>query len=555
MRRTDITSAQRWGKALAGCCVLLTLLTGLGQPAQGQIYAPCGVVDAIDYPIDITDTRISRYDDFGLLRPRFGGNHVGVDIGFNRWGEPVHAAARGLVTFSDINAWDTEKGVVVIEHTFPDGSIAYSVYGHMEQGDTTFFPAVGTCVERGDVVGLIGWPSRGLPHLHYEIRRILASDGGPGYVSENPTDAGWYHPFDFTELWRVRLSGGYLGAVTFRRVPSLPPVQLESGGLVIASGQELAGYSPAGELLWRVNADGVITGLAPLPGDRVAAHTRNGQALTLQNGRFVAVWSVMGPDAPLIARGETLIFVTDGGGLAAYAPDGTPLWELPANIETAALQDTPPRVLSVEPRGDEVALAVRLAGEIEWRVIGADGALRFRTTLSSTPVVAANPSGWYVLDGARLYRIEGETQIELAIISPPPGRTARLTADVIGNVYVYVGDAGGTLIALDANGDVRWRTTYPTTPTSLAPTLDVGGGCILYALDADGTLNVFDTGTGALARRITLYAGGEQNSSPRARLLRADRSERMLLGSGFLTVVALDGAQLAPDAMQSCLLG
>ena len=90
---------------------LLALLIGISGVAA-QPAAPCGVVDAMDLPID---NLVKGYDDFSLYRPRFGGNHTGVDIAFDRWGDPVVAAARGRVTYSDIAGWDTEKGVVIVE--------------------------------------------------------------------------------------------------------------------------------------------------------------------------------------------------------------------------------------------------------------------------------------------------------------------------------------------------------------------------------------------------------------------------------------------------------
>src|SRR5690348_7862123 len=43
--------------------------------------APCGVVDAIAYPIDGIST---EHDDFGLYRAGFGGLHTGIDMAFGR---------------------------------------------------------------------------------------------------------------------------------------------------------------------------------------------------------------------------------------------------------------------------------------------------------------------------------------------------------------------------------------------------------------------------------------------------------------------------------------
>ncbi|MFN8372804.1 MAG: M23 family metallopeptidase [Anaerolineae bacterium] len=173
-----------------------------------NVTAPCGVVDAIRLPIDNIVELTRGYDDFGLYRERFGGLHTAVDIAFDRLGDPVYAAARGRVTLSDPLEWDTEKGVVIIEHTFPDGSIYYTLYGHVEQTDTIFLVPVGSCVEMGDVIAAVGYPSRGRPHLHYEVRTFMPDDGGPGYVQENPLLDGWLHPLDFTMLWQTRLLPG-----------------------------------------------------------------------------------------------------------------------------------------------------------------------------------------------------------------------------------------------------------------------------------------------------------------------------------------------------------
>lgn len=527
------------------------------QDAQTSPFAPCGVVDAIDYPIDISDTLGEGYDDFALLRPRFGGNHVGIDIGFDRWGEPVRAAARGRVTYSNLFGWDTEKGVVILEHIFPTGERYYSVYGHMEQGDQIFFPNVGACVERGDIVGLIGWPSRGLPHLHYEIRDFLPTDGGPGYVQGNPLDEGWYHPLDFTELWRVRLSPGYISALTFDAIPSLPPVMLEGGGSVVASGVTLNGFGSDDTPLWRVSADSLITGVASLPGDRVVARSRSGQTMTLQGGRYVAVWNVPGPEAALTVLGETIIIVTESMGLAGFTPFGDLLWNIEGMADTASTDPSLPLRLAVlESNGSQVGFGIRDSGGVRWQLIDAQGSRIYETTFETTTpaIVPAGQGSWLALDGGRLYRIRGGERSVLAEIAPIAGRTARIATDIIGNAYIYLGDSDATLLSIGPMGEIRWRSNYPYPVTSLAPLIDVGAGCLLYSLDADGVLNVFNALTGELITQSGLYPGGVQNGSPRARLLSVDSNERVLVGGGFLSAITLDGTQLGGVTSQ-CLLG
>jgi hypothetical protein len=535
-------------RALA--CLLLCIPFA-GAPALAQdvtLNAPCGVVDSIDYPIDITDTLTQRYDDFALFRARFFGNHLGIDIGFERWGDPVYAAARGIVTLSNITEWDTEKGVVVVRHTFPDGTTAYTLYGHMEVGETVAFPPEGSCVERGDVVGLIGWPSRGLPHLHYEIRTGLPNEGGPGYIEGNPLTSGWYHPIDFTELWQTRLEPGFIEARTFTEVPALPPVALDDGSTVLAGAQSLTGFLN-GVQVWQITTDGVIVGLGALPGGRVAAHTRSGQVLVLQGARFAGVFTVEAMDAPFqVVNGDTLVFVTRDGGLAAYGADGGARWTLPT-VPGADADGAVMRVGDFRGDGSAVALGLRVNGETTWRMVDGAGTVVFEGTYSGVVTSAASPDGsWLLLNDTSLLRIAGGQATPVTTLSVVAGRAARIAFDNAGNTYVYANDADATLLSLDSAGDVRWRVTYPLPSTSLAPLMSLGGGCLLYTLDVDGMLNVFSAATGELAGQRQLYAGGDRSGSPRGRLLQITPEDIVRVGAGFLTIATFDGRQLAPQA-------
>ncbi len=526
------------------CVLLLGLIPHKTIQAQA---APCGIVEGIDYPIDISDTLVQGYDDFSLFRARFGGLHAGIDIGFNRRGEPVRAAARGQVTYSDVNGWDTEKGVVIVEHTFPDGSIHYSLYGHMEQSNNYLFPLVGACVERGSILGTIGWPSRGLPHLHYELRDFLATDGGPGYSQVNPLTLGWQHPLDFTLLWRARLNPATTGYATFLEYPVLPPMLLDTGLVVIASGDILHSYTPPTTPLWNVQMEGVVTGLAALPGGRVIAHGRGGQAIQMQDGRIVATWQVEGRDEPFAVWNETVAFVTLDAGIAAFTPLGQPLWEVEGDGEGG-------RIVGFQSGSAGFALAHRQSGRTRWRAVDAAGNVVWDQTFERTPLFVPIATGWLLLDGMDVLRIDGSGANILASTGAVPGRASALASDSLGNIYVYAADSQRTLLALNPDGTTRWRTQYPAT-VQLPPLMDVGGGCLLYTLDDDGMLNTFSTSDGSLINQIQIYAGGAQNNRPQARMLRADEQERILVGGGFLSLLALDGTVMGGEAYAECLLG
>jgi outer membrane protein assembly factor BamB len=323
---------------------------------------------------------------------------------------------------------------------------------------------------------------------------------------------------------------------------------LDSGNYVIASANSLAGGPQEGEAQWRIETDGVVIGLAALSDDRVVAHTRNGQVMTLQHGRYSALWQVDGLDEGFVALGETLVFVTTGGGLEAYDPAGTALWSLESDNSEA-------RVSQFVGSNQQIALGVWDRGEVLWRLIDGEGQVNFEARFDDQPlVVPAADGSWLGLDGSIFKRFAEGSNHSYQSIGIQPGRTAAGAVDALGNSYFYLGDSAGTLIALGPTGEIRWRIEYES-PGALTPLLSTGTGCVLYALDAEGRLSLFNTADGALVHEIQLYPGGDRSSSPRARLLTVDRSERILASSGFLTTVTLDGWALAAETMQDCRLG
>jgi hypothetical protein len=528
--------------------LLIVPLVLIFVPVHAQNVSACGVVDAIRLPIDNIIELTRGYDDFGLYRERFGGLHTGIDIAFDRLGDPIYAAARGRVTYSDPVGWDTEKGVVIVEHTFPDGNLYYTGYGHVEQTDTIFLTPVDTCVEMGDVIAAVGWPSRGRPHLHYEIRTFLPNEGGPGYVSENPLLDGWLHPLDFTMLWQTRLLPGYVTSASFQSVPSLPPVSLDSGGYAIASADVIEGVTATGATLWRVQGDDVITGLAALSGDRVIARTRAGLVMVLQGGNYRALWTVQGPEQPFVKLpdSETLVFVTNAG-LAAYDANGTLLW-----TSQAALGG---RISYFGSSRTQVMLGIRSETAHVWSLFdGVNGMLMDNgsvdTSLAATP---AYDDSWYLLDGAQLSRYADGRLTPLSNIGQLAGRTARMSADANG-VYIYTADTSNTLLALTTQGEILWRTTYPYDGAlTLAPLIVSDSGCLLYTLDANGVMNAFSTADGTLLRQTQLYSGGTLTGSPRARLLRINAGGQVEIAAGFLSLIAMDGRALVGS--NSCIVG
>jgi hypothetical protein len=552
----NISRNQMIQSAAALCLSLLLALLASGliaHPIHAQSTpADCGVVDAIMFPVDDMGT---RGDDFGIYRGRFGGLHVGVDVAFYQYGDPVRAIARGRVTYADPAGWDSEKGVVIIEHTFPDGSVFYSLYGHMEPAGDYFFPGVGQCVAMGDIVGAVGQPTLSAPHLHFEIRDFNPDDGGPGYWDTNPLEAGWQHPVDFIQRWDLVLTvvpdaTEQVTLTTSVNPSAVPPAVLSDGGLVIAHSNLLEGVGPDGGLRWRMELANTITGVMGLAGDAVLVHTSDNTVFTIQDGRYTGMWQ---PDvtltgAPMAVDGAA-VFLTADNALRAYAPDGTLLWGTPP------LGD---RVGSIAIDGDRIAVGTRpRAADLApaWHVVGG-GAMLYQVAPANPPFATFGPDGAaYLLDGPTLYRISPDfVPTPLARLPYSPGNSTALAADAQGNSYVFMALDESVIYAYDADGNPRWEAILPGTHRQ-PPLLAAGQDCLLYALAADGTLYAIHTADGAILGQAQLYAGGAKGS-PNARLLDvqsgSDGGEIVRFGAGFLTIAALDGYTLAGLPPATC---
>lgn len=150
--------------------------------AEQMTKAP--IVDGFQSPI-CTPNGAFAYDaqPFGSPNPKRGGNHTGQDLngigGSNTdEGEPVYAAARGLVVYSGVPA-DDWGNVVILLHRLPDGTCVQTFYAHLKERSAR----PGETVSRGEPIGTIG-TANGLylAHLHFEaIPSRCVEAGMPAY--------------------------------------------------------------------------------------------------------------------------------------------------------------------------------------------------------------------------------------------------------------------------------------------------------------------------------------------------------------------------------------
>lgn len=95
--------------------------------------------------------------------------HTGIDLVVISIAEPkICAVSSGKVVVA--KAGQTGYGnYVVIQHNSEDGTIFYTLYGHMKQG--TIMVAEGTDIKAGQVLGIMGSTGNSTgAHLHFEIR-------------------------------------------------------------------------------------------------------------------------------------------------------------------------------------------------------------------------------------------------------------------------------------------------------------------------------------------------------------------------------------------------
>ncbi|MCC7205655.1 MAG: peptidoglycan DD-metalloendopeptidase family protein [Anaerolineae bacterium] len=520
---------RQYGALLFG---LILLLPGAAIPsAQAQVQQDCGIVDALDYPMDGVSI---EHDDFGMYRGIFNGYHTGMDFAFGRGGEPVRAAARGRVTFSDPEGWDTEKGVVVIEHLFPDGSTVFTLYGHMEELNGHRFPRVGDCVTRGQIIGAIGNPSQSARHLHYEIRRMRASTGGPGYSATDPLDSGWMHPIEFTERWRLRLNPAFRNVMTASGAPLAPALWLPDGGAVFFSNYQIEQQNVLSQSLWKLSVRGLV-GVVRLPDGRILGRTDADQIILFQDGRFVASWQAgTALASPPMLLGSGVVFLTQDNRLISYDVAGTALWQ------TEPLGDYVERYVV---SGERIALTGTHQGAHRLWVVDAAGQRAYEAAAPMPVVPFRAPDGSFlilvagqvnILDGALNLRLLFDTGLPLS-------RSSQAALDNQGNVLIYPG-YGGEVYAFAADGTRRWQTRLPSTPHT-PPLLAAGQGCLAYVLMPDGALLAYRGENGALGGMAALYAGGERETQA-ARTLEVLPGEQVRFAAGYLSTATVDGPTL-----------
>jgi len=515
-------------------------LTITGNPRAAQLAnlpapqraASCGVVDVLDFPIDPPDAlNVSRGGgDFGVFRDRYGKYHAGEDWRApgegSSLGKPVYSIGHGRVMYAEPEGWNRDKGVVIIEHIFADGRSFYSFYGHLDPPSVVLQP--GDCVQRGQTVGNIGKP-RTSPHLHFEIRTHMPYAPGPGYWPEDPTTAGWLPPSQ--TIWNERMVGapgvGWLRP--FLPAGLIPIGQPDENTFLLLADEQIAAVGLGDGRFQPLRLDGEAVNSAVLSGDWLIAANRAGQVRAFRWPEAQPVWT-----ADLGVNGAPALWPLPGGGVVAGL--GTRLWALAdgAILWQADVGARP----SAHAATDEGLLVA---------TTGSEGAV-WALTAANSPQKLADFSGYPVVSGSATWLIgtDGVYQLadgtpELALPLPTSALRGQTAVALPGGGLLLAHPADRRLIALNADGTVRWERAYTGQLDSDVTLLAVGDGLVLAAQGPAGAgreLKIFAV-DGVTAVLTHLFTGGTR-SGGWGDMWATAVGDKLLLNTGGGSLLALD---------------
>jgi outer membrane protein assembly factor BamB len=496
--------------------------TAILHDPEPQDNALCSIVDILDFPLDPPDALSVSYggQGFGRFRSRYDQYHAGEDWqlvrGQSNLGKPVYAIGHGRVTYANPNGWGRDKGVIIIRHTFADGSTVLSFYGHMDPPSVTLH--AGDCVVRGQKIAEIGQP-RTPPHLHFEIRTHMPEEPGPGYWPTDPTEVGWLPPSQF--IWQNRMAA-MPGVVWTRpalsvdgsRPSSNVPFtaentqnigQIDEDTLVILEASQLIGLNTAdGRLRWRqALTETVTTGLVDAARSLLYTGDRLGQVVAyplLESEEGTAVlfanplWQV---DLEMVGS-PTLLPLPDGGvvvavrqDLTAVSADGLVLW----------------RAETVQRPSDWLLTADRLVLTVTGREgpiysLTAFGLQEWPVTLNGRPVSVGDQIWLYASDG--LYRLDPAAMTAELLYQLPQsflGLGSIIALPDGGALLAHRERDDSRLIIFDAAGTVQWQRSYA----------QMGSGESRLLLHNGRPYLLLQTGID-ITTQLHLYAVDRQNS-------------------------------------------
>ncbi len=449
-------------------------LIASGVTVHAQV--TCPTVDRIVPPVDMT--LFTNVQDYGVRSPRHDGRyHTGEDWALTEadsLGQPVRAMANGIITYAYAQGWGRDGGVVILEHTMPDETTIYSVYGHLMQTQSAPFPVGVACVSAGDVIGAIG-DARPAPHLHFEIRVRNGRSPGQGYTWEYPDDLGHRHPSRFLQNWTARLDRSVSWVANLRPTNGYhtPPVILSDNSLLIANGSQVIRLLPDGRQLWREQLDTPVAALVGFQG-ATYVYTTDGriQEMDAEGELLNSVRTDVAIEGAPFTLDDNLIFSAGGNGLVAYdrrlrnvqwQTTGLPAFHQAwVGAQTMAFHTQTGTLITTAHSGDPVLDEARM-GDGASVMVNADG-------------------GLWVYSPGGLWQINSDGTWQLAPHNVPlPADYGAIAAAEAGAWLLY---DGVNIRRYAENGVEQWAYAIPATDGTVA-LAEVDGRALLYTANGD----------------------------------------------------------------------
>lgn len=531
-------------------------ITVRGNPREAIFHDPepqdnafCGIVDLLDFPLDPPDALNVSYggQGFGRFRSRYDQYHAGEDWqlvrGRSNFGRPVYAIGHGRVVYAQPNGWGRDKGVIIIRHTFADGSTVLSFYGHMDPPSVTLH--AGDCVVRGQKIAEIGQP-RTPPHLHFEIRSHMPDEPGPGYWPTDPTEVGWLPPSQF--VWQNRMAA--MPGVVWTRPFTAEDTQniglIDEDTLVVLEEGQLIGLDVTdGQRRWQQTITDTVTSAMVdasqallFTGDRggqVAAYllldSEEGQPGLTADPLWQADVDLIGlPTLRPLPGGGVVVSVRQD--LVAVAANGAVLWR-------AELESQPFDWLLLD---DQLILTVNgRQGPIY--ILTASGLQEWPVVLNGRAIRVGDQIWLYASDG--LYRLDPAAMTAELLYQLPQsflGLGSIIALPDGGALLAHRERDDSRLIAFSADGTVQWQRSYDQLESVESSLLlhngrpylllqtgrDITTQLHLYAVDRDG----------ATLRHI--FTGGTREPLPGGNWVVSLNIELLLINVGGGSMAALD---------------
>jgi len=455
----------------------------------------CGYADAIEFPVDTGTFQMTQ--DFGTPSSRYQGRyHTGEDWyggEGSSFGAFVRAAATGRVTFASPNGWGVDGGVIIIEHTFRDDTIVYSMYGHITNTTGVSFPAPFSCVTIGDIIAAIG-DARPAPHLHFEMRVNQPDIPGAGYTWDDPVELGFRRPTKFILNARARTTDGFafVADIADETGSIAPPIVTSGEGLLTLDANRVLNLSNDGRVLWRTVLERRAIALVPDPqggeGALIVYDDGGIQPISSEGTLGAAITQSTRLTGAPTRFGDRWVFATADGGLTAWdAALTAAAWQL-ADVGDPVRIAASGRLLGVILSDGRVLTIDRSGALLDTAMLREPAAL---TTAANGDLLLFSRGGLWQIDEGGRWSLRREEAL--------PGGVRSALVESADGAALYAFD-GEVLRAYTP--DLRWQVALPGVTGVITLTLH---DAIVLLTSSGGDVIALQREAGGVCNRIRLY--------------------------------------------------